>query len=386
MNVFKIKDSHRKLISLLVEKVPKSRIAIIMQCSSQNVHKMVKILEKHDFLAYTTVGKRKNYLPTIKGVEELNKFKNPMGSSQKVDESEKGIRLHLWFSIDILEKPPNWNEWKEKVLKDYSFNYTTNSASNSKYFDYEDVRIRITPHKVCIRPPDIWASNPEDAKNTATGYLFDTENGMIPRIEHMFKIKLAKPRKANIKVSQQHFAFTKNAIAKWYLERGIKCVIYDIEDHKERLRVDDSHGLKELELVHPRHAEEDAERLNKFLEDTITGKFDHRFVQNSMSIIVDTQERYAEAIEKHLAAVNEIKIAAIRLPDAVAASVSSALERFMNKSNNKLSLTDIDKTKKHEKSCKEQRTLWWYTKGQAQELKGYGKNSSAFAGLNNRNE
>lgn len=186
-------------------------------------------------------------------------------------EKKEQIRLHdLQINAKILNKPSNWNEHRQAIVKIKNLKskewYPIDNAFFQE-FDYEDVIVRTTENSILIKFEDIYGESPKACKEMALFKFYR----VIPHIEKLFNIELDKPDYININITRQHNALIFNEIAKQFLNAGIFLKVYD-NDGKLRVIVDDSEKLKELEAVSSIHAEEDAEAMQNFIRDVVLNK------------------------------------------------------------------------------------------------------------------
>jgi len=295
-----IKDVHRRIFAYLARGDTPDFIAKSMGIRLKNLYKKLKTLDKYGYIKCKRVGKILNINLLPPAIKELSTL------SMGADKVEY-IRLHdLWIATKIISKPIGWsNEFVEKILEERSIAYTKHAPNNWKglYFDSAPVKIRVTPNKILFKLPNIeipLIDEPEHAKNIALNYLDD----VVPRIESLLKVQVSKARKISISVSSQHIAFTKNRIAKYFLENDIDVRIYD-DEGKLRVIVDKSNMNEELECIDKAHAEEDADKLQMLIKDTVTGKFDHRILQETISKSVEIQNQILQNQQSYF---NDMKI------------------------------------------------------------------------------
>lgn len=292
-----------KYIGLLSHLGRGSPIAVILSdlnIKYKNYYKKLKYLEKHRYITVKRLGK-------ILSFELQPKAVNLLSVGIETVDYEKKISLHdFWLTYPILRKPIDWNEkYIEKVLQANSIGFNTNDINNWKgfFFDYASVKVRVTPNKVMFCPPEIeldWKDSPDHAKNMA----FSQVDNIISKIERLFSISLSKPDKVSAYVSSQHIAFVNSEFARYFTDRDIRLVIYD-EFGKKRIIVDKSGGQPELECVSKANAEDDAEKIQKLIDYTATGKFDPEQVQQDFaraSSLIAGMAQNMEAYGKHIKA------------------------------------------------------------------------------------
>lgn len=319
VRVLKINEKYRKILSYLARGDPTPIIIHNTGLKTQNFYKKLNCLHKYGYIKKQRVGKILDIQLQPLGIKEL-------GIRSVGTQTVDYLRLHdVWVSYQILKKPRNWDtDFCEKILEERSLAYTKHSPRNWKglFFDYASVKVRITPNKVMLNPPEIEVplkDDPDHAKNIIFEYMDD----VIPRIENIFKIGLNKPRKISVTVSSQHMAFVKNKIAKFFLDKGINLRVYD-KQGRLRVIVDKSKGFDELEAINKAHAEEDAEKLKDLIQGTVTGDFNYKAINQILGHVSLNQKQfsddlkyYGKNIASHVQAIKSLDVGIKELTELV---------------------------------------------------------------------
>lgn len=284
----KINRTYRRILKYLVNGESSAFIIKNTKIGKGNYYKKLKMLEKHGYISKKRVGKVLDIHILPNAAKELTMVS---GGAQRVDY----LNIHnVWFSCKILKKPKDWStDLAERILEVRGVSYNIHAPNNWKgiFFDHASINVRITPNKVLFNPPQMEIPL-NDEPSRAKNLMLTQVKAIIPKIESWFSISLSKPNKVSMSVSSQHIAFVGNAIAKYFSEKGIDLKIYDNRG-KLRLIVDKSRG-PELEAVDKAHAEEDAEKIKDLLKDTLTGRFDHRKINEDMGQAAEVIRGLAE--------------------------------------------------------------------------------------------
>jgi len=227
----KIGRIHKRILGYFARGDPIPFIIHNTGLKKSNFYKKIQTLEKYGYIKINRVGKILDIQLQPMAIKELGTLSV---GAKKVDY----INLHdVWVACKIFKKPTGWEKegLVERILEMRSIDYTINRPNNWRgvFFDFASVTVRITPNKVMFNPPHIEIptdDSPEHAKNLIMKYL----EGVVPKIENMFNIKLTQPGRVSMTVSSQHIAFVKNLIAKYFVDREIDLKIYD---EAGRLRV-----------------------------------------------------------------------------------------------------------------------------------------------------
>ena len=87
------------------------------------------------------------------------------------------------------------------------------------------------------------------------------------KLENKLKIIIVKEGYFNIRRVNQHFAEINNELAKDMEKKGDRLRIYDENDGKLWMTIDNSFNLHEMEFLHPKLAKEDAKNIIPFFKD-----------------------------------------------------------------------------------------------------------------------
>lgn len=255
------KRRRAEVLNLLAQTLSIDVVARLAKTSASAVYRYQQRLVKMGLLT------REREL-TQKGFEFVKKF---LMVSRIVKKSKSNkVRLHnVSFTVNLIKKPVDWDNRRRKVMR---IKQCTYKAWNLKgwtatCFYVDNIEVRTSPRSVILNFPDIYGSTPLSATNKVVKIL----NGVIPKLEGLFRVVLARPEYCNINLSSGHYALTNNEVAKLFLENGWKLRVVDAEGNL-RLIVDDSKGLRELEAVDKRYSEDDSQQIKDYLTDLMLNK------------------------------------------------------------------------------------------------------------------
>lgn len=128
--------------------------------------------------------------------------------------------------------------------------------------------------------------------------------GLLRGLEKHLQANLEINR-CRFKVSRQHYALIKNALAKQYDDEGQKMACYTGEGLW--FLIDNSFNLHEAETVHPKTGVQD----NKKVQDFFNGikayeNFTPQFIIQTVGGVAANQELYARNIESHIKAIQDL--------------------------------------------------------------------------------
>ena len=293
-----IKAKRIETLGLLHSKYGVREIAEARNVSYQAARKAVKKLISLGLV----VVKAQGFFLTKRGKDELKLAygKHQVGSYQR---QRNLVRLHdLQFQLKVLS-PAHWATGLQKIFKIKKINHTLNDKlgwKSPQYIFYVDeIQVRTTPNFVLILPNDIYGATASEAKKAATALLYQ----MVPKLENMLRVKLSKDSKVSIKITREHDALIYNEVAEWFLKHNMELRIYD-ERGDLRLIVDDSLNLKELEAVHKRYAEQDADKLKTFLSEVTLSDVSLTDMGKRLDKLVILGENLAKANVSMLSSIN----------------------------------------------------------------------------------
>jgi hypothetical protein len=259
-SVFKRLHIRAQMLDLISSLVSFRKIAKARNISVTSVYRFFYRLQKDGL-----ISKEKEL--SFKGKKLVQDFIVVSDKGKRFVPQPDWCRLHdIQFCLKPIKKPTDWNNRRLLVFRDRVRNYSEWDVKGwrENIFWVEDVEVRTTPSSVLVRLQDIFQPSPVLAGNYAMSVLFR----VLPKLESLLGVELARPSYVNISIGKQHHALIFNEIAKWFLERGVECRILD-ESGSVRVIVDDSEDLKELEAVHPRFAEDDAQKLKDLVSDVV---------------------------------------------------------------------------------------------------------------------
>lgn len=288
----KVKQPHFEVLKTLQEGLSISEIAKYRHVSRTAVYKVLKTLNKRGLIRHP---KRSLYELTQKGIEGLHSF---------VALRYKLRQHNLHFKIAVLESPKNWDLRRNEIRQLPYFNKTIKLKNNEQdLFNFGKLQVKTTSKSVIIKMPTIYAKNWENALLQALYVLEDA----IYKIEKIFKIRLIKDYKANIKVISQEYAKIQDALAKAYRCEGNRVYLTG-EDGKIWLITDFSFSVDETEFIHPDKATDDVDAISPFLNDLRKNPTTITEVKDMISGVMNVQIADAQNRIKHQKVLDQILI------------------------------------------------------------------------------
>lgn len=153
------------------------------------------------------------------------------------------IRLHAQeWNINLLYKGPAYKNLKEK--------------GNTLFIDGNTIRL----YNDSIEVYSGQSFTGEDAQK-ATAESFKYWSRFFVRLEHDLKVVILKPRKANFRLVNSHYAEMDNELAKECDVSGDKIRVQTTDDGKLWGLLDNSFNLHECETVHPETSKNDMQAV-----------------------------------------------------------------------------------------------------------------------------
>lgn len=240
--------------------------------------------------------KKGMYELTSKGITALHEF---------VALRYKLRQHNLHFKIEVLESPRNW-ELKRNEMRFLPYHNKTIKLKNNEQdlFNFGRIQVKTTTKSVIIKMPTIYTKNWEEAIIQAMQIL---EN-KLSQIESIFKIKLVKDYKANIKIISQEYARIQDALAKLYRHEGNRIYLTG-EDGKIWLITDLSFSVDELEVIHTEKATDDLDAIAPFMNDLRKNPTTLSNIREETKAVLEVAKASMQNEIKHQKVLDEILIA-----------------------------------------------------------------------------
>ena len=258
--------------------------------TKQNLNRYVQRLKRDKVIAKVGYG----VWVLLKEPEQVN----------IIPQDTRKIRGHSFTFTIRIPRLANWSKRKEFLAKE-----------NIEYKDLGNYqRIIFRKHKIWLCSKSIVIYTPKDlsfygitafqSKNYA---LFNLES-LITGLEGLFNCSFRFGSKYNFRISKQHYAKIKDALAEQYNKDKVKVSCY--YNGEGWLVIDNSLGLNELETVHPKTSQADIDKgvipffnsLKQHIE--ATGEEpSYVKIMDMINEVVKDRVLYAQNIERHVTAI-----------------------------------------------------------------------------------
>lgn len=166
---------------------------------------------------------------------------------------------------------------------------------------FEDRKVWLTDKSIVIyEKASFMADLASEAQSKALSHFL----GLLRRLERHLQANFEIHR-SRFKVSRQHYALIKNALAKQYDQEGKKLECYTGDGLW--FLIDNSFNLHEAETVHPKTAVGDNKKVQDFFNGikALEG-FTPQFVVNTLSMQAQNIDQYAIHLKSHVESVQKL--------------------------------------------------------------------------------
>jgi DNA-binding Lrp family transcriptional regulator len=282
MRRYKINPQHVKLMRLLASGEHSQRDAArLLGVSKSAVNQMVKRLIDHGYLLKRRKGIVVDFALKPLAIKALAE-----AGAQNLNSAGLFYRIHNFWLTFPLKDPIAKNATQLLLSRNVGYRSSRVLQNHTDtYLSVEDTGAWLSSSSISIRIPDI-DNIPlgADLKSVVLERQEKVER-LVVKLEEMLGIRVKRISKgvllatvSNLEVAIKNHPFAKAMNDKG--PRGKKPLVY--EEGVLKLIVDKSHGIDELESVHPGTALDDAQSIGDFCSAVMTGKFDYEKLQKDM--------------------------------------------------------------------------------------------------------
>jgi len=171
------------------------------------------------------------------------------------------VRGHAFqFKLLVPERLRNWDK-KEEVLskKGIVFKSLNHLFGGGVSLDFKGRKVHLTNSSIIIYEKESYIADlAKDAKSAAIYHFLK----LVRALEKHLKADFSVQGQYKFRVTRQHYALVKNALAKQYDENGEKLEVYSANGLW--FVIDNSYNLRESETVNPKEADVDNEKVQDF--------------------------------------------------------------------------------------------------------------------------
>jgi hypothetical protein len=233
-------------------------------------------------------------------------------TSLKVDQ----VRGHAFlFKLKLPENLRNWERREEIFTKQgIEFKpYFVGGVKRGQQIKFKDKVVQLTDGSIIIQVAESYVS--ETAKEAKSSAVYDFLS-VVKSLEGYLGAAFTVKGNYQFKVSRQHYALIKNALAKQYDQEGKKLEVYNTNGLW--FIIDNSFNLHEAETVHPVTADGDNKKVQDFFNGVKQYEgFTPQFVINSIGQNAANLENYAVHLKSHVESVQKLGVAVEELTKVV---------------------------------------------------------------------
>ena len=216
------------------------------------------------------------------------------------------VRGHAFvFTLKIPEHLRNWtNENRELFLLKNNINFTNlTTFGGGQRLLHKGRKIWLTNKSVIIYEKSSYLA--ETAANAKSHAIYNFIS-LIKGLERLLHADFTERagRQYTFKVSRQHYALIKNALAKQYDSEGKKLNVYS--DKGLWFVIDNSFNLHEAETVHPETADTDSVKVQNFFNSLKEQPLTTGFILEVMHGIQENQMVFAQNMSSHIKVIKDL--------------------------------------------------------------------------------
>ncbi len=233
------------------------------------------------------------------------------------------VRGHAFqFKLKI-PKLKNWDKRDEILEKrNIKFKRLIHLIGGGQEIILKGKKIWLTNKSIIIFEKSSYLTKTaKDARQYAIYDLFELVKGLESTLGANFKIN----KKYRFKVSRQHYALVKNALAKQYKRDEKKLQIYS-EDGLWFV-IDNSYNLSEAETVHPKTAVDDNTKVQNFFNGLkATENYTPQIMMKAVTMNAQNLDSYAVHLDAHVKSVRKLGTGVDKLTEVHVQTVNQLRE------------------------------------------------------------
>jgi DNA-binding transcriptional ArsR family regulator len=226
------------------------------------------------------------------------------------------VRAHAFqFTLSINPNLRNWDK-RAELLQQAGIKFKPLKLyGGAQSLQFKGRKVWLTRKSIIIfEKSSYMAENSTEARKYAV-YDF---LAFVGALERYLRADFGATRQDRLKfkVSRQHYALIKNALAKQYDSEGKKLEVSN--EKGQWFIIDNSFNLHEAETIHPETADKDNLKVQAFFNGIKKFEgFTPEFVVNSLGGVMQTQELFAKNIESHVSAIQELAVGVKKLTQKI---------------------------------------------------------------------
>lgn len=274
------------ILNLIEKGYNPSKICVQLNLSKQSLNYHLAKLKKENLI------KKVGY-----GVWEINKVKSLINQTQAQPQQVKNIRGHAFIWKVRFNKQFNWKE----ILESKQINYDEMGIKNTPRIILDNKKIWLGKKNVIIyfnKKDSFFAFNSIESKKLAVYSLLQT----VSLLSNTLGIP---PVKYKFTSAREHYSLIQNCLAMQCDKENNKINIKNEEGYW--MSIDNSLNLHEAEAV-GNNSLLDITGIKKYFNEHKETKFEvtPKFVLNAINKVTNNQIMFAENIESHIKAIQDL--------------------------------------------------------------------------------
>lgn len=291
------KNFYSRIIELLKEGKRPFEIIKELNISKQSLNYYIKQLK-----AINAIIKLPDNTWEVKEIN-LEEVKKTTGTALN-NLPQDSVRGHAFqFTYQLPENLKNWDK-REDFLKNNNIKYENlylGSKVVGQKLIFRDRKIWLYDKKIIINEKASFiAEEASKAQSQAINHFLILLHGLQNLLKANFLVS-----KMRCRVTNQHYALIKNALAKQYNDAGQQLHVYD--EKGLWFIIDNSFKLDEAETIHPKTAVTDNKKVQEFFNGIKKyDGFTPEFIVNTLAKQTMNLDYHAENMASHVKAVQEL--------------------------------------------------------------------------------
>lgn len=274
-----------------------------------NPSKICKRLDirKQRLQYHLTTLKREGYIQkrgygvweiTEKEVQKEVQKITPVGMKRSTNLETDKVRGHAFmFTLKLPSKLRKWNR-REEILEKMGIDFKPLilGTSTGQKLDFKGRKVWLMNKSIVIYEKSSYLA---DTAQKAKDYALADLISLVKSLERKLHANLSFGGKYKFKVSRQHYALIKNALARQYDREGKKLQVYNSSGLW--FLIDNSYNLHEAETVHSKTAVSDNQKVQDFFNGIkdLDG-FTPSFIVTSLGKAVEQIGQHGENLNNYM--------------------------------------------------------------------------------------
>lgn len=224
------------------------------------------------------------------------------------------VRGHAFvFKFELPKDLRNWGK-RAEFMQQASIEFKPLKIfGGGQQLIFQGRKVWLTDKSIIIYEPESFIADlAKDSHSKALNHFMKLLQGLERHLRANFEI-----HRSRFKVSRQHYALVKNALAKQYDQEGKKLECFYPGEGLWFL-IDNSFNLHEAETVHPKSAVPDNKKVQDFFNGIKAMEgFTPQFVVNSLASQAQNIDQYAIHLKAHVESVQKLGTAVEELTKVV---------------------------------------------------------------------